>query len=155
MSSAECFEVVESNVQPLDGDLTADNFWQGVSVWLTSPHVANRRLFGINVLNSGRFPNCSKGDISRFVEHCVLKDFVHCDGKTLVTEHFGQPESLGEEFIFKDVTASPELGTAYLCRQLLLKTEEKTADPNMELIFLGTISKIFIVVTLTLYLISL
>lgn len=137
MSSAECFEVVESNILPLDGDLTTDNFWQGVSVWLTNPHVANRRLFGINVLHSGRIPNCSKGDICRFVEHCVLKDFVPCDGKSLVTDHFGQPETLDENFVFKDVIASPELGTAYLCRQLLLKTEERSTDPNMELIFLG------------------
>jgi hypothetical protein len=140
MSSAECFEVVESNITPLDGNLTADNFWQGVSVWLTSPHVANRRLFSTNVLNSGRLPNSSKGDICRFVEHCVLKDFVHCDGKSLVTEHFGQPEALDEEFVFKDVIACPELGTVYFCRQLLLKTEERTTDPNMELIFLGILS---------------
>lgn len=137
MSSADCFEVVESNIQPLDGNLTADNFWQGVSVWLTCPHVANRRLFGTNMLDSGRIPNCTKRDISRFVEHCVQKDFVHCDGKGLVTEHLGQPEALDEDFAFKDLCANPELGIAYLCRQLLLKTEERNTDSNMELIFLG------------------
>jgi len=137
MLNSDCFETVESSVQPLDETLTADNFWQGISVWLSSPHVVNRRLFGIKVLSSGHFPNCTKLDICRFVDHCVQREFVQSDGKILVTELLGQPTNLAENFVFKNLKATPELGVVYLFRQLLLKTEEKTADSNREIVFLG------------------
>ncbi|XP_059479946.1 probable tRNA (uracil-O(2)-)-methyltransferase [Neocloeon triangulifer] len=135
-SAFDCFEVVESNEQPLDDSLTAENFWQGVSVWLSNPHVVNRRLFGCKIISSGHLPKCSRLDVSRFVGHCVVKEWVSSDLTPLVSEFLGQKDELKEGFNTGKLNPQPELNVIFLVRQLLSKTDSKTAEANRDVIFI-------------------
>ncbi|CAB3368825.1 Hypothetical predicted protein [Cloeon dipterum] len=134
--STNCFEVVENKELPLDIPVTADKFWQGVSVWLSNPHVVNRRLFGCKIVTSGGLQQCTKLDISRFVEHCIQKEWISTDFEPLFPEFFGQRNALDEEFSVRQLKPRPNLNVIYLVRQLLAKNQSNSGEANRDIIFI-------------------
>jgi hypothetical protein len=77
------FLTVESEV--ISFDVSKEQFWKGLNVWIRSPHVENRRLCGVKtILNRKVVEPASSHEIVEKLIKAIEKDSTNSDDSTFV-----------------------------------------------------------------------